>query len=67
MYRAVYNWAHTRAFIYMQEHHMKIDGELPPQWRRALELARLGYDFAEIEASKHPRKPKPPKDGDNGA
>lgn len=54
MYRATFNWAHARSFIYMKG----ISSEIPPQWRRVLDLCKLGYDFAEIKQDKLPKKPK---------
>lgn len=58
MYRALFNWAHARSFIYMKEHYASINSEIPPQWRRALDLCKLGYDFATIMQDKLPKKPK---------
>lgn len=59
MYRATFNWAHARSFIYMKEHYVSISSEIPRQWRRALDLCKLGYNFAEIAQDKLPKKPKP--------
>ena len=59
MYRASFNWAHARSFIYMKEHYVSINSEIPRQWRRALDLCKLGYDFAKIAQDKLPNKPKP--------
>ena len=64
MYRALFNWAHVRTFVYMKEHGMlSLDItpgnlEIPPQWRRPLDLCKIGYEFAEIAQEKLPKKPK---------
>lgn len=62
MYRASFNWVHARSFIYMKEHYASIDSEIPPQWRRALDLCMLGYEFAKIVQDKLPKKPKTPEE-----
>ena len=68
MYRALFNWAHVRTFVYMKEHGMLPLGitpdnlEIPPQWRRALDLCKLGYEFANIMQDKLPKKPKASED-----
>lgn len=61
MYRALMNWSHARSFIYLKEHHASIDSEIPPQWKRAMELCGLGYEFAQIMQDKLPKKPKKPE------
>lgn len=61
MFRALFNWAHARSFIYMKEHLASINSEIPPQWRRVLDLCKLGYEFAKIVQDKLPKKPKTPE------
>ena len=68
MYRALFNWAHVRTFVYMKEHGMLPLGitpdnlNVPNQWRRALDLCKLGYDFAKIAQDKLPQKTKAPEE-----
>ena len=61
MYRALMNWAHARSFIYLEEHRASIASGIPPQWLRVMSLCGLGYEFANIEQAKLPKKPKAPE------
>lgn len=62
MYRAVMNWAHVRAFVYLKEHGASIDCKIPPQWQRAMDLCGLGYGFAKIKQDELPPKTKGPEE-----
>ncbi len=64
MYRALFNWAHARSFIYLKEHSASIASDIPPQWKRTMDLCYLGYQFASIMQDKLPKKPKTRKDTD---
>lgn len=68
MYRALFNWAHVRTFVYMKEHGMlplsitPDNLNVPYQWKNALNLCKLGYDFAKAAQDKLSPKTKAPEE-----